>query len=399
MIPDKTHRVLVLSTLWPNAVHPRFGTFVESSIKALNRETAWTPVVVNPIGIPPLALGRYREMANAARGGQEGGLQVHRPIFRLVPLVGARRNPAAIAKAVLPLARRLHAEQPFDLVDAQFFWPDGPAAARIADALGLPLSIKARGADIHYWGGKQYARRAMITAGRQAAGLLAVCEALAADMAEIGFERAKIALHYTGLDRDRFRPLGHHSLRRRLAEELGLSIGENEELLVTVGALIPRKGQALVIRALPGLPEARLLLVGKGPDEAALRELATGLGVADRVHLLGTLDHDLLPLILSAADAMVLPSASEGLANAWIEALACGTPLVITDAGGAREVVTGPEAGVIVARDAEAVAEGIRLVLDTRRDPETVASAAERFSWTANGRALGDHYDRLIAGR
>ena len=51
----------------------------------------------------------------------------------------------------------------------------------------------------------------------------------------------------------------------------------------------------------------------------------------------------MLPALLSAADAMVLPSASEGLANAWIEALACGTPLVITDVGGAREVVTGPD--------------------------------------------------------
>lgn len=239
----------------------------------------------------------------------------------------------------------------------------------------------------------------MVAAGEQADGLLAVCQALAADMAAVGLPREKIAIHYTGLDRDRFRPLDHTGLRTCLSSELGVPLARGEPLLATVGALIPRKGQELVIRALASLPRARLLLVGQGPDETRLRQLASALGVADRAHFLGSLDHDLLPPVLSAADAMVLPSASEGLANAWIEALACGTPLVITNAGGAREVVTGPDAGVIVARETHAIAAGICRVLNSRSDPQTVAAMAERFDWAVNGRALGAHYDRIISGR
>ncbi len=68
--------------------------------------------------------------------------------------------------------------------------------------------------------------------------------------------------------------------------------------------------------------------------EARLRALAVSGGVADRVHFAGSLDHDVMPLILSAADVMVLPTLSEGLANAWVEALACGTPVVTCDVGG-----------------------------------------------------------------
>ena len=393
-------RVLSLSTLYPNDANPRFGTFVARSLEALQRETDWEVTVLNPIGLPPLPRrllpARYRALADAAHDGAENGVFVHRPRFPLLPAIGGRLNPGAIARAVLPLARELHRKTPFDLVDAQFFYPDGPAAARIAKALGLPLSVKARGADIHFWGGKSYARTAMIESARQAAGLLSVCEALAQDMAALGLPSEKIAIHYTGLDRDRFRPFDHTRLRSRLAEEFGIPIEDRKPLLATVGALIPRKGQRLVIEALAALPDTRLLLIGKGTDEAELRALAEELGLGDRVHFLGSLDHDLLPLVLSAADAMVLPSSSEGLANAWVEALACGTPLVITDAGGAREVVDGPDAGIIVAREADAIADGIRLVLSREASPQIVAAKADRFDWRVNGRTLGAYYGRII---
>ena len=391
-------RVLSLSTLYPNASAPRFGTFVARSLEALAARGDWQVTVINPIGVPPVAFGRYRALKAAAVDGVEHGVQVYRPTFPLVPKIGGRINPTLIARAVLPLARRLHAEGPFDIIDAQFFYPDGPAAARVAAELGLPLSIKARGADIHYWGSQPRAYQQMIAAGRQAAGLLAVCGPLADDMAAIGLPGEKITLHYTGLDRDRFRPLQHAQLRRRLGRELGIALPDGAPVLATVGALIPRKGQALVIEALSHLPgDSVLLLVGRGEDEAALRSLARTRGVADRVHFLGSLDHDLVPLVLSAADAMVLPSSSEGLANAWVEALACGTPLVITDAGGAREVVTQPEAGRIVARDPLAIADGVRALLEDPPLREATAALAERFSWQANAAALAEYYDGLLA--
>ncbi|WP_421990775.1 glycosyltransferase [Qipengyuania sp.] len=393
----KSRRVLSLSTLFPNSVHPRFGIFVAKSLEALQRDTHWDATVINPIGLPPVALGRYKPLAAAAREGHEFGMDVHRPVFRLLPKVGGRLNPKLIAKSVLPLARGLHAERPFDLVDSQFFYPDGPAAMMIARDLGLPFSVKARGADIHHWGARGYGREALLETAREAAGVLAVSEALADDMAMLGMVRDAITVHYTGLDRDLFRPLDHVGLRARLASTFSIPLDSDDTLLVTVGALIERKGQALVIKALADLPKGRLLLVGTGEDEASLRALAREVGVADRVHFLGSLAPSMLPPILTAADAMVLPSASEGLANAWIEALACGTPIVITDAGGAREVVTSPEAGVIVARNCRAIREGIELVADRSRSPEMVAATVENFSWAANGRALADHYDSLVS--
>ncbi len=386
---------LVLSTLYPNPVTPRFGTFVARSLEALAKRGDWRVTVVNPLGLPPLALGRYRPLAELPEVSEEGGITVHRPRFTLVPRIGARRNAGAIARAVLPLARRLHAEHPIDVVDAQFFFPDGPAAAAIASALALPLSIKARGSDITFWGRQDFARRQMLDAARAANGLLAVSHELAGQMAGMGMDSARITVHYTGLDRDRFRPLDHTQLRSQLSRELGFAMPDNAPLLVCVGALIARKGQAIAIAALRDVPGARLVLVGTGEDEGALRAQAASEGVGERVLFAGSLDHDLMPLILSAADAMVLPTANEGLANAWVEALACGTPVVTCDVGGARELIACDTAGRLVERTPEAVAAGINAVLNNPPAREAVAALTEAFSWDANAAALAEHWERL----
>lgn len=390
-------RVLSIATLYPNPHQPRFGTFVARQLEALAARGDWDVTVINPIGVPPVAMGRYKALAEAAVTGVEGGVTVHRPTFTLIPKFGGPINPRMIARAVLPLARRLHALAPFDLVDAQFFYPDGPAAARIAGALDLPLSIKARGADIQFWGGKAYALRQMRRASDQAAGLLAVSEALARDMAALGLPDDKITIHYTGLDRALFRLRDRAESRARLARDFG--VPTHGALLATVGALIPRKGQKFVIRALARIPDARLVLVGTGPDRATLEMLARESGMDGRVHFLGSLDHERLPVVLSAADAAVLPSASEGLANAWVEALACGCPLVITDAGGARELVTRPEAGRIVAREADAIAAAARELLASPPAREAVAACAERFSWEANAAELAEYYEGMVEAR
>lgn len=390
--------VLAISTLYPNPVNPRFGVFVARSLEALAKRGDWRVTLVNPIGLPPLALGRYRPLADLPEVIEEGGITIHRPRFTLIPRIGARRNAGAIARAVLPLVQRIHAETPIDVLDAQFFFPDGPAAAEVARKTGLPLSIKARGSDISFWGEQDFARKQMLDAADAATGLLAVSRDLAGQMVAMGMDESKITVHYTGLDRDRFRPLEHTQLRRQLSEELGFAMPDNAPLLACVGALIERKGQDIAIRALRDVPGARLVLIGKGEDEARLRALAASEGVADRVLFTGSLDHDMMPLILSAADVMVLPTVSEGLANAWVEALACGTPVVTTDVGGARELISSNTAGRLVERNPQAVAAGINAVLNVPPPRSAVAALTEGFSWDANAEALAAHYSALLTG-
>lgn len=389
----KTLRILSLSTLYPNERKPNFGIFVERQMQAVAARGDVDLVMINPIGLPPFPLSlhpRYRPLRDLPFEVVRGGVRVLRPHFRLLPGLG-RLNAAALADAVLPIARSLHAKQPFDLVDAQFFYPDGPAAVEIAKALGLPSSIKARGADIHHWGKASGVAGQVRRAGQQASGLLAVAGGLADEMAALGMDRDRIVIHRTGLNADLFRPYDPRLCR----DELGLP--RNARVLACVGALIPRKGQAFAIEALALLPDAILLLAGEGPDRSALMSRAERLGVADRVRFLGAVPHDRLPIVLNAADVFVLPTASEGLANAWVEALACGTPVVTTPIPGARELLTDPAWGTMVPRDGQAIAGAIAEILANPPTRERVAAAARGFSWKANAEALVDYWRGLAA--
>jgi teichuronic acid biosynthesis glycosyltransferase TuaC len=391
--------LLSISTLYPTALRPRFGIFVQSSLEALAKRGDWRVTVINPLGVPPVAFGRYKPLTTLEPFSEAGGVAIHRPRFTLIPKLGAARNPAAIVKAVLPLAKEIHARTPVDVVDAQFFYPDGPAAAMIARALGVPHAIMARGSDIIVWGEKDFARRQMIAAAADAGHLFAVSGDLKHRMAAMGMPDERISVHYTGLDRNRFRPLAHTQLRAQLGERLGFALPQGVPVLACVGALIDRKGQYLAIEALPALPEARLILAGEGEHEPFLRALAVELGVADRVHFAGSVDHDLLPLILSAADAMVLPTISEGLANVWVEALACGTPVVTCDVGGASELITSDLAGQLIERSAAGVVSGVQKVLAQPHDRQAVSALVDGFSWEANAADLADNYAALAEQR
>ncbi len=387
-------RVLSLSTLYPHDQAPNFGVFVERQMQAVAKRGDVELTMINPIGLPPFPLSlhsRYRALRSLPEQEVRGGVTVLRPRFTTLPKLGARFNAGAIVRAVLPLARKLHAQQQFDLIDAQFFHPDGLAAVRIGAALDLPVSIKARGADIQHWGHQPATAAQVHEAGQRARGLLAVSKGLVEDMAALGIPRDKITLHRTGLDADLFRPYD----RRMCREQFGLP--RDKPVLATVGALIPRKGQRFVIEALADLPEAILLVAGKGEDEAMLRGLARDLGLAERVRFLGPVPHAELPILLNAADVLVLPSSSEGLANAWVEALACGTPVVTTPIPGAQELITDPDWGRLVPREGKAIAEAVKALLADRPSPERVQAAVAGMSWQANAAALVEHWRRLAA--
>jgi teichuronic acid biosynthesis glycosyltransferase TuaC len=385
-------RVLTLSTLFPNENRPRFGSFVELQTQKLAAHPDVELRVIAPIGLPPMPLALHPKYAPLrALPTQEAwnGLTVNRPRFMHIPGTGGRFDARLMARALLPLLRRIYNEFPFDVIDASFFFPDGPAAARLSAALSIPVSIKARGSDIRFWGQQSATARQILAASQQATGLLAVSAALKSDMVALGMQAEKIRVHYTGVDFATFKPV--------LRAETKAALGVPGPLIACVGNLVPGKRQVLILQALTQIPGATLAVIGQGPDQAKLAEQAATLGLLDRVRFVGSISHSDIAVWLGAADVMALASESEGLANVWVEALACGTPLVITDVGGAREVLDRPVAGHLIGADPSEIAAAIRELIEHPRDPIAVRACAERFTWETNTAALYDHLSAMIS--
>lgn len=384
-------RVLTLSTLFPDASRPVFGPFVERQTLALAAHPDVELRVVAPLGLPPGPLSRhprYSQFRDLPAEEEWKGLHVYRPRFWHIPGVGGRFDAGMEARSVLPLLKRIRGAFPFDLIDAEFFFPDGPAAIRLGRALGVPVSIKARGSDIAYWGNNPGTALQVADAGKRAEGLLAVSAALKADMVKLGMPADRIRVHYTGVDLAKFQPISRPAAKAVL--------GINGPLIVSVGALIERKGHDIVIAALADLPDVTLAIIGKGDNQKRLEKIAAELGVADRVRFTGSLDAPAIAQWLGAADATALAAASEGLANAWVESLACGAPIVTTDVGGVRELLTGEKGGHIVAREPAAFAHALRDLLDHPRPTSEQRAIAERFTWEANTAGLYQHFQSLL---
>ena len=178
----------------------------------------------------------------------------------------------------------------------------------------------------------------------------------------------------TGTDLDRFRPGDRAAARARLG------FPPETRLIGIVSTLRSWKGHRFLVTAMtdPRLASARLIVVGDGPQEPALRAQISDLGLGKRVTLAGRQD-DVLPW-LRAFEVFVLPSTgSEGVPQALMQAMACGLPVVTTAAGGIPELVRGGENGLVVPPgDPSALAEAIARLFNDRALADRLAAAGRR---------------------
>ncbi|CAI3797501.1 D-inositol 3-phosphate glycosyltransferase [Pseudarthrobacter sp. MM222] len=224
--------------------------------------------------------------------------------------------------------------------------------------------------------------------GRSVDRIIATCSDEVFELKAMGIDTARISVAPCGVDLELFSGAGPAEPRSRAHRVL------------SVGRLVPRKGVDLVIQALPALRDAgfdvELLIVGGGGDAAALADdaeahrlldVATELGVQDRVSFRGQVPRDAMPALFRSADAVVCAPWYEPFGIVPLEAMACGVPVVVAAVGGLRDTVVHQRTGLHVPpKDPAAIAAALAALLADPALRRALGGAGEarartRYSW------------------
>ncbi|MEL6790316.1 MAG: glycosyltransferase [Pseudomonadota bacterium] len=399
-------KLLVLTTLFPNAAMPAHGIFVENRLRALRAETGAEVRVIAPVPWFPArndSFGHWARWAQVAPREMRDGVEIIHPRYFLPPKVGMTYAATALTRCFDRAVRQQQAAgfDP-DLIDAHYYYPDGVGAVRVARAIEKPVVVTARGTDINLIPNYARQRRMILEAARAADHTVTVAEALRQEMIRLGAVGEKITTLRNGVDLTTFRETDPVTARTAIRASHGLpvdlnTLGEDGFLLASVGHLIERKGHDRVIKALTQLPTAHLIIAGDGPAKGSLIAEVKRLGVTDRVHFLGRIPHDSLSLVYGAADITVLASSREGWPNVLLESMASGTPCVATPVWGSGEVIRAPEAGALSKdRSPEAIAEAIHTVRRRNAsDPQFGRSATRAYAAQHGWEEIADRTAQL----
>ena len=377
-------RLLTFSTLFPNAAQPNHGIFVENRLRHLLADAPVTATVLAPTWWFPSGaerFGPWGAYARVPRQETRHGVAVHHPRALTIPKLGMYTAPWALYRAARRrLAALVAGGLAFDAIDAHYLYPDGVAALWLARAFAKPLAITARGSDVTELPDHAIPRRLIQRAMAGADALISVSAGLKARMVELGAPADKVTVLRNGIDTAQFHPGPWPEFGDRMAARARL--GFVRPTLIAVGGLIPRKRHHLAIEAMAKLPDWDLVIVGAGPEHAALQAQVAAGGLGGQVRLLGPRPHAELPAYYGAADAMVLASSREGWANVLLESMACGTPVVASDIPGNPEVVQTRAAGLILPENSAAgIAASVRALFDPPPDRAATRRYAEGFGW------------------
>jgi len=310
-----------------------------------------------------------------------------------------------MARSMLPAARNWHRREPFNLVMGVSMLPDAEAAVIVGDALGLPIVSLAVGSDVMVYPDRMPVLWHRLCDTLERVDLpVGVSESICTRLAETGKCRREPLCIYLSRDTTQFTPASDKSqVRNRLgwpAESV---------IAIYVGGLVETKGMRELALAAEALlkehPRLKLVCVGDGPERDRLAGLARRIGREGAVIVTGNVPPDDVPLFLQASDFLVLPSHSEGLPQAVLEAMNCGLAVVATRVGGVPEAVLDGRTGLLVAaKNVEQLCAAMeRMIADEEfrlaAGREGLVRAREVFNSDRNAERFAEALKSLAEGR
>jgi glycosyltransferase involved in cell wall biosynthesis len=329
-------RILAITNLYPSPQQPHRAPYNRHQFRMLGELHPLR--VIAPISWTDewAACRQALPRIPPGRRTQHDGLTVDYPRYWFTPKMLRQFYGSFYLSSVRSTFAAVHDEFRPDVIFAPWAYPDGYAAVHLAREAGLPVVVQVHGSDIRELD-RYIARVPGTTAAvRDADGVIAVSQDLADRVVALGAVRHRVRVVIDGVDRQTFCP-GDKALARGR-----LNLPAATRHLLFVGSLVPVKGLDILLAACRTLREEvgpwHLHLIGGGPLEGQLRDVAQSYGLEGCVWFHGPIAHSELPDWFRAADLFVLASRSEGVPNVLLEAAACGLPFVASRVGGIPEI-------------------------------------------------------------
>lgn len=336
-------KILTITTVFPNKTEPQLGIFVKQRMFTIAKMCELK--VIAPVPWYKLLSSDFKISYKEI----QEGIEVYHPCFFYIPRFLKSLDGFYFCLSVINCVHKIRKKFEFDLIDAHFAYPDGFGAVLLAKLLKKPIVITLRGT-IERLRYHPIIRRQIKWTLKNATKIIAVSDSLKKRAIELGILNNKITVIRNGIDAKKFYPINKLEARKKL----GLPI--DKKIFLSVGGLVERKGFHHIIDVLPNIikeiPNLYYVIVGgktvEGDISDLLRKKIKELKLESYVMLAGLKPHEELVYWYNAADVFCLYSSKEGCPNVILEALACGTPVVASKAGGSPEIIVNENFGFLV---------------------------------------------------
>jgi glycosyltransferase involved in cell wall biosynthesis len=397
MNKNSVPKVLVLSRNYPNRVTPILGLWVESFVSHASRLCEIKVIAPTPYCPPFPGLKGFTRFRSIERALDSNGVDVYHPRF----LTGPGYTTYNIESSLYYWSIRHYIDQlrdkfRFDLIHANFGYPDGVVAAKLADRYKVPFVITEHASWKPWMDNYPKVHRQAVWAAERSAFHIAVSRFARETIAYYTGDSKRLRIVPNGVDIDIFTPRTN-----------GESVDPNQ--ILYVGFMRHVKGVDVLLRAMQQLvkhnSKLKLVLVGGGiyrhsqAQELDLRQMAHELGVSEHVSFVGIKSRKEVAKYMRQSSLLVLPSRTETFGAVLVEALACGTPVVATTCGGTVDIVNRDVGRLVPKENAGELARAIQEVISERGkfDPAALRDyAVKNFSWEQIARRTVDLYGEAL---
>ena len=391
-------KITLVSHMFPTPRNSVSGIFVLQQAKALS-ERGHDITVVSPVPYVPRVVSKLldrRPSNELPRTDSYDDITVHYPRYWSLP----RSETLPLVAYSFRRTLRQHRElfESADLINAHVALPDGFGSIPLARSLDIPLVTTVHGADVYQSAANPIAKAQIQSVFERSNTVIMNSHRLLSEAKEAFGDLKGTPVVYNGIDTKQITGIASESLANVFPED--------RMIVATIGTLIPRKGHKDVLRALETFSDEtrpHYLVIGDGTLREGLERYVADAGLDEHVHFTGYVpEHDRVFAKLKSADIMAMPSSDEAFGIAYLEAMACGLPVIACEGEGPADFITHRETGFLVPpKDSDAIAEVLR---ELKENPELRRYVADRgqrtalngFSWERNAKAVEQVFDEAI---